>query len=272
VAATARLSRAENAMPIAKLRSLLDHPLTKGLDLDDPKTTELRVRIIREKVFLRRIYDEWYRTICAAIPAGEGAVLELGSGAGYFQEFVPEAIQSEVFACSNAHLVADARSLPFRDGSLKAIAMTNVLHHIPDIEQFLREAARCLRKGGRILMVEPWVSGWSRLIYTTLHHEPFVPEAGEWKIPDSGPLSSANGALPWMVFERDRARFEKEFAEFRIVEIRPWNPFRYLVSGGVSMKTLVPTGSYGAWEALEGLLEPWMGKLAMFAFLAVERS
>jgi hypothetical protein len=75
-----------------------------------------------------------------------------------------------------------------------------------------------------------------------------------------------------MVFERDRARFEKEFAEFRIVEIRPWNPFRYLVSGGVSMKTLVPTGSYGAWEALEGLLEPWMGKLAMFAFLAVERS
>jgi SAM-dependent methyltransferase len=258
-------------MAFAKLKSLLEHPLTKGLDLDDPRTTELRVRIIREKIFLRRIYDEWYQTICSGIPTGEGEVLELGSGAGYFQEHVPGVIRSDVFLCSNANVIADARRLPFREKCLKAIVMTNVFHHIPEVERFLAEAARCLRSGGRILMVEPWVSGWSRLVFSRLHHEPFAPEAQEWKIPDSGPLSSANGALPWMVFERDQARFLRDFPQFRILEIRPLMPFRYLVSGGVSMRTLVPPGSYGAWRMFEGALEPWMDKLAMFAYIAIER-
>jgi len=260
-------------MPFAKLKSLLDHPLTKGLDLDDPKTTELRLQIIREKPFLRRIYDEWYQTICSAIPAGEGLVLELGSGAGYFREFVPGAIQSDVFPCSNAHIVADARGLPFRDKCLKAIVLTNVLHHIPEIERFLAEASRCLVSGGRILMVEPWVSWWSKLVFSKLHHEPFAPEARDWNIPDSGPLSSANGALPWIVFWRDRERFSKIFPELGIVEIRSIMPFRYLVSGGVSMRSLVPEASYRAWQIFEGTaLSPWIDKLAMFAFLSIERS
>jgi hypothetical protein len=40
------------------LKSLLAHPLTCGLDLDDPRTTELRRRIIQEKSFLRQIYQD----------------------------------------------------------------------------------------------------------------------------------------------------------------------------------------------------------------------
>src|SRR5262245_18736018 len=103
------------------LKSLLAHPLTKGLDLDAPQTTDLRLQIIESKPFLRRIYNDWYGLIRAAIPPGKGSVLELGSGAGYFQQFVPEAIQSEVFLCRNINLVADAQRLPFREGCLKAI-------------------------------------------------------------------------------------------------------------------------------------------------------
>src|SRR6185312_9114426 len=114
------------------LKSLLAHPLTKGLDLDDPQTTDLRLRIVKSKPFLRRIYDDWYTSIRAGIPPGEGSILELGSGAGYFQQFVPEAIQSEVFLCRNVDLVTDARRLPFADGGLKAIVMTDVFHHIPN--------------------------------------------------------------------------------------------------------------------------------------------
>ena len=64
------------------LKSLLAHPLTKGLDIDDPKTTRLRRQIIQEKYFLRKIYEEWYQSIAASLPGGEGAVLELGSGGG----------------------------------------------------------------------------------------------------------------------------------------------------------------------------------------------
>jgi len=253
------------------LKSVLAHPLTKGLDLDDPRTTELRLQIIQGKTFLRRIYDDWYQMIRDRIPTGEGMVLELGSGAGYFHRFVPEVIQSEVFFCENVHLVADARRLPFPDGSLKSIVMTDVFHHIPNAEDFLREAVRCIRPGGRIVMVEPWVSPWSKLIYTRLHHEPFLPDAESWEIPPSGPLSGANGALPWIVFVRDRPRLAAAFPQLRIEAIQPMMPFRYLVSGGVSMRNLMPGFLYGAWRGVESLLSPWSGSLGMFTLIDVLR-
>lgn len=144
---------------------LLAHPLTKGLHPDDPRSTFLRRDVIRGKPFLRRIYREWYGKIIEALPPLEGGVLELGSGAGFFAELFPQAITSEVFLCEGIRAVADARRLPFADGSLRAIVMTDVMHHIPDPQDFLAEARRTLKRGGRILMVEPWVSAWSRFIY-----------------------------------------------------------------------------------------------------------
>src|SRR5262245_24065933 len=202
-------------------KHILQHPLTRSVELDDPKMTELRLRVIKSKPFLRRIYWDWYQMISSRIPAGEGAVLEIGSGAGYFTDIVPDAISSEVFFCRNADLITDARRLPFRDGSLKAIAMTDVFHHIPEPEAFLEEAIRCLRPRGRILMVEPWVGRWSRLVYCHLHHEPFVPDAESWNVPEAGPLSSANGALPWIIFVRDRKILNRKFPELVIEEISP---------------------------------------------------
>jgi len=237
------------------------------LGLDDPATTELRLNIIQAKSFLRKIYDDWYRVIQSRIPTGNGRVLELGSGAGYLRRFVPEAIRSEVFFSRNVDLVADARSLPFATRSLKSIVMTDVFHHIPDVSAFFREAARCLRPKGRIIMVEPWVTSWSKWVFGNLHHEPFLPTAERWEIPSEGPLSGANGALPWIVLMRDRSRFHEQFPTFLINEIRPMMPFKYLVSGGVSLRSLMPGVSYVLWEWLEHALAPWNHKLAMFAFI-----
>lgn len=74
------------------------YPLTAGPDLDDPATTELRKRLLR---LLRAIYDEWYRKLARELPAVEGAILELGSGAGYRQRYIPALITSEFFFCDN---------------------------------------------------------------------------------------------------------------------------------------------------------------------------
>jgi len=242
------------------------------MELDDPKTTELRLQVIKSKPFLRRIYSDWYEMISSRIPSGQGLILEIGSGAGYFKELIPNAISSEVFFCRNVDLVADARRLPFPDGSLKAIAMTDVFHHIPDPAAFLGEAVRCLRPRGRILMVEPWVSGWSKLIYSHLHHEPFEPDATSWEIPEVGPLSGANGALPWMVFMRDRNIVARKFPELVIEEITPMMAFRYLVSGGVFHRNLMPAITYDFWRGLETALSRWSDQLGMFALFSVGRS
>jgi SAM-dependent methyltransferase len=253
------------------LRRLLAHPLTAGLQLDDPATTALRRQIIASKPFLKAIYDEWFGLLAGHLPAIEGEVLELGSGAGYCARFIPGLITSEVFPCPGVQLVADARHLPFPDASLRAIVFTDVLHHMPNVRQFFAEASRCLRSRGRVVMIEPWVSPWSRFIYTRLHHEPFLPEAADWSFPSTGPLSGANGALPWIVFVRDRREFETEFPQLAIEEIRPFLPFRYSVSGGVGMRSLMPGFTHSAWKVLEQMLEPAMSKLAMFALVSLRR-
>jgi len=50
-------------------------------------------------------------------------------------------------------------------------------------------------------------------------------------------------------------------------------PFRYLVSGGVSMRTLMPGWSYGAWRAADNAaLKFSRGGMAMFALVVVERA
>jgi SAM-dependent methyltransferase len=253
------------------LRTLLAHPVTRGRSIDDPVTTDLRRSIVISKPFLRAIYEDWYRAISERIPPGEGSALELGSGGGFLERFLPGLITSEVFKCSAVQIVADAQKLPFPSGSLRAIVMTDVLHHIPNVAGFFGEATRCLRSGGRVVMIEPWVSSWSRLIYRHLHHEPFEPDVQRWDFPANGPLSDANGALPWVVFERDRKRFESEFPKFRIEEIKPMMPFRYLVSGGVSMRTLMPNFTTPGWRAIERACQPLMNRLAMFSLISVKR-
>src|SRR5205807_2248366 len=95
------------------LKTWLAYPLTRDLDIDDPHTTHLRQQIIQEKNFLRRIYQEWYREIAAALPPPDGAVLELGAGAGFMRDFIPNLITSEIFHCPNIRAVLDGSRLPF---------------------------------------------------------------------------------------------------------------------------------------------------------------
>jgi SAM-dependent methyltransferase len=252
------------------LRNLLAHPLTRGLDIDSPATTELRRRIVREKTFLRKLYAEWYGLIRAALPPTEGKVLELGSGAGFLDKFIDGLITSEIFPTPGASIVVNGTDLPFTASSLRAIVMTDVFHHIPAPRAFLSEAARCLRPGGAIVMIEPWVSLWSSVVYRRLHHEPFEPEAARWEFPATGPLSGANGALPWIVFARDRAVFEREFPALHIRFIQPMMPISYLLSGGVSLRSLMPGFTYHLWRALEKSVGAVTDSLAMFAIIVVD--
>jgi SAM-dependent methyltransferase len=257
---------------MALLRRLLAHPLTRSLDLDDPRTTEIRREVISSKALLKAIYDEWYQMFARELPSGPGEILELGSGAGFCDRFIPGLITSEIFLCSGVRVVLDAERLPFSDGALRAIVMTNVLHHIPNVSRLFVRASQCLRGGGKLLMIEPWVTSWSRFVYKRFHHEDFCPERATWSFPSTGPISSANVALPWIIFQRDRDRFEREFPVFSIEFIRPILPFRYLLSGGISMKAFMPLRTNRAWAGLEGMLKSQMHRLGMFALISVRRN
>lgn len=249
---------------------ILAHPLTRGMSLDDPRTTELRKRIVRQKGFLCQLYKEWYRLLIGHIPDGSGAVLEIGSGGGFLKECDKNVFTSEVFFIPYVDAVFNAMTIPFKGASLRAILMADVLHHIQEPGLFLNEAARCMKSGGRCLLIEPWNTPWSRWVYQHLHHEPFNPDGG-WRIPSTGPLSGANGALPWILFERDRSLFRQQFPEWSISLVTPMMPFVYLLSGGVSLRSLMPAWTYRWVRFMEGRITRMDRTCGMFAFIVLER-
>ncbi|GAB2682189.1 class I SAM-dependent methyltransferase [Thalassiella azotivora] len=101
-----------------------------------------------------------------------GDVLELGAGTGFFSlnlrqagvvdrvtvtDLSPGMVEA---AKENARRlgfeiegrVADAEALPFPDDSFDLVVGHAVIHHVPDVEQALREVLRVLRPGGRFVI------------------------------------------------------------------------------------------------------------------------
>jgi SAM-dependent methyltransferase len=230
----------------------------------------MRRALIARKGFLRRVYEEWYRSIVSQVPSGGAPVLELGSGPSFLKDHLPGLVMSDVQWEADLDVVLDGLYLPLARESLRAIVMTNVLHHLPEVRLFFNDAARTVRPGGAIVLIEPWVTGFSRLVYA-FHHEPFRPDAADWSFPPGGPLSGANGALPWIVFARDRAIFEREFPMWQIEKIEPMMPLVYLLSGGVSMRSLMPAWSFPMWSAVEQALAGFRWKLGMIAMIVLRR-
>jgi SAM-dependent methyltransferase len=248
-------------------------PQTKNItDLDDPAVTILHAEIIRQKMFLRNTYIDFYRRFRCAFPDLNGKTLvELGSGAGFLKEIIPQVITSDILPIESVDKIFSALAMPFEDSSVDAFFMVDVLHHLPDAEAFFIEAIRCLKPGGKIIMIKPANTPFARFIYKYFHHELFDTSAG-WKLEKNGPLSSANGAIPWIVFNRDRAIFNAKFPTLCIRGISPHTPFRYLLSGGLSFRQLLPSCCYAAVKALELTLSPLNKLIGMFQTIELEKT
>ena len=241
--------------------------------LDSPaRIAEIRA-IIDRKPSLKQFYREIYRRYaeCLGRCPSRGLALELGSGGGFAGELVPELITSDVLPYEGVDRVVDATRLPFGDESLRFIGMTNVFHHIPDVERFFREAERCLATGGRILIVDQHPGFISRPLLKYLHHEPYAPGVEEWRFATTGPLSGANGALPWIVFVRDRERFARLFPRLCVVCYRPHTPLRYWLAGGLKRWDLIPGRAIGIISALERLLLRCSPDFGSFADIEIQK-
>lgn len=247
---------------------LLADPLVRGLAPGDPFWWERHARLAREKGLLRRILDAWYREVRRELPRPPGRVLELGSGGGFLAEVLTGALATDLFPRRGLDAAVDAARLPVRDASLRGLVLVNVFHHLPRPADFLRSAVRALRPRGRVVLVEPWITPFSRLVYGRFHHEPCDPEAQSWESPVGGPLDGANEALAWIVFHRDRMSFEREHPGLRLLTIRPQMPLTYLLSGGFSFRPLAPGAAFPVLRLLE---RPFDRIAAMFAMVVLER-
>jgi len=84
------------------------------------------------------------------------------------------------------------------------------------------------------------------------------------------PLSGANQALPWIVFDRDRHIFEGKYPGVKIKRICLMMPFIYLLSGGFKFNLTMLAFSYSFWKKVEhGLFNK--DKWGMFGLIVLEK-
>jgi SAM-dependent methyltransferase len=254
--------------------NFLSEPSVQGIEVGSPLFFSLRSKLIRGRPLLKYCYDIWYRlllddpSVRDSVP--DAVLLELGSGGSLLKDYEPRVITSDVTA-GIAERVIDARSLPFADGTVSAIFMTHVFHHIPDVRKFLSEATRVLKPGGAVAMIDVAATPFAGVFFRNLHPEPFLPKEKNWVFEQGDSMLDSNQALSWIVFQRDRRLFEAEFPQLKIeaVQYLPWLP--YLMSGGVTKRNLVPRFATGPIIAVDKLMAGLRPLFALHWFIRLRR-
>jgi SAM-dependent methyltransferase len=251
----------------------LKEPSLAGLQPGSPEFFAAQKKIILNRPLLKRCYDDWYARLWRDVKSvpQPGVILELGSGGSYLKDLEPTIITSDVVA-NVADRVIDARHLPFAGNSVQALLLTHVLHHIPDVEIFFKEAERVLVPGGVISMIEVAHTPFARFFFKHFHHEPYRDDCRDWAFAQNDAMMDSNQALSWMVFVRDRVEFEKLHPDLKIetLALLPW--FTYFVSGGVTIRDVVPNFLNGLLVGVEHLLAPFAPVFSLHWQICVRKS
>jgi SAM-dependent methyltransferase len=189
------------------------------------------------------------------------------------RESYPQVLATDVVAAPHLDRTLDAGAMDLADASVRAFYLQNVFHHFPDPARFFAELERTLVPGGGAILIEPHDGLLASLLYPRLFaSEGYDKDAPGWTTPVGGPMSGANQALSHVVFDRDRARFAAQFPHLEIVhEDVAGNWLRYLLSGGLNFRPLVPAVLAPMVEAFEWLLRPLRGVFGLHRILVLRR-
>lgn len=239
------------------------------IDLDSKDALLIHKKNIQNKKWLNLVYKDFYFALMK-LAEKRGTLVELGSGGGFIKEIIPNIITSDIIAGPGIDLVFSAERIPFKNKSISTFILLNTFHHLKKTQESLKEMERCLKVGGKIVMIEPFNSLWSRLVYKSFHYEPFNIDAG-WETPGKGRITDSNNALAWIVFIRDRKKFENLFPNFRINLLNPHTPFRYLISGGLTKPQILPTFLYPLVVQIEKKIGKINKYLGMFVTIEITK-
>lgn len=235
----------------------------QDIDFDSPEMSKKAKVILRKK---KCIYENYYDTYQQMVMLADrflnmdhpGILLELGSGGGFFKKVCKNVVTSDVSDVNGVDMVVDARHLPFEDNSISVIYAVHVLHHIPDIDQFLLEVRRCCKHGGGCVIVEPYWSPVGKFFYKHLHPENYDDKVKKWNFESSGAMSGANQALSYILLKRDRKIFDAKYPDLSVVYDRPFNGLRYIATGGLWLRPYLPEFMFPVLTKLEKTFWPLM--------------
>lgn len=253
-------------------------PRVRGVDVDDNELLAIHSEILREKPLLNSAFNTFYSDMANLSDAHlnvSGQEIELGSGAGFFKSVREGLVTSDIRKSPNIDIELDAMKMDLEDNSVRAIYAINVFHHLPDPQQFFLELIRVLNTGGGCVLIEPHGGFMSALVHKHLHSdEHFDVAAHDWKTEEiGGPLSGANQAMAFIIFERDIERFKKMHdGRLEIVSTGyEHNHLRYLFSGGLNFRQLLPAFMAKPLALLERLCSPLARHLSLHRYVVLRK-
>ena len=159
---------------------------------------DYRKSLAQQKINSRRdpnlTYLSWLYGIIQTELNSNQNILEIGAGAGISEDFLKnmDILKTDILSWEDNSVIGniDAEKLPFNNGQFSNIIAIDVIHHTNSPNRVINECLRVLAPGGKLIIVEPYVSVFSYVIYKMFHHE-----NTSWKIKIESPSRRVNEAF-----------------------------------------------------------------------------
>lgn len=231
------------------------------INADGDERIEAHNEILKKKPKLQHLFDENFEKMEALATHyfdANGLKIELGSGAVSMKRNNKDIQTSDIVASSYNDMTLDAQNMHLDNNSVAIFFAQNVFHHFNNPEKFFDELMRVLKPGGGVIMLEPYHGPLASFIYKNfIPGEIFDKTQQSWASDNKGPMIGANQALSYIVFNRDKNKFHSLYPDFEISFTCIQNNYlRYILSGGLNFRKLIPDALDPLLKFFEFLLRP----------------
>ncbi len=261
------------------MRILLDwlkEPLLDNLCIDEEIRLDLHLQILKKKRMLREVFTEfhcYFKNLEKIFFEGSGIEIELGAGISPIRDSYPEVLATDIVGAPHLDMIINAEAIDLLDCSVKAVFGQNCFHHFSQPDKFFNELNRVLITGGGAILIEPYHGPLASFLYKQLFRsESFDKGFQSWETPNAGPMNGANQALSYIVFVRDRKIFEKKYPNLKIVyQETLGNYLKYLLSGGLNFKQILPDFFTRPIEIAQKLISPFNKWIALHHVIVIKK-
>lgn len=232
----------------------------------------IRRRIWANKPQIRLVYQRWTKLMVSYLPSG--TILEVGSGSGLLKNFWPDVILSDVIKLPWIDRIIDCMKMPFGEGELGGIVSFDLLHHVANPHEFLEESARVLKPGGRILLMEPYITPVSHIFYKMLHFEDI-----NFKVYHEGLCNQQGKSDPWqgnlamanIVFDRELSQWGRLHPNLKILKKQKLSFLDFQFAAGFRDHAYLPHGLFKHLVKIDDYLGWLMGLIGFRVFVVLEK-
>lgn len=258
------------------IADLLRDESVKNIDVDGEERLRAHTRMLAQKPILMDVFREFHQLfdlLDKRFFSGNGTRVEIGAGVSPIRDSYPDVLATDIISGPELDRVLDAENMDFPDGSVRAIFGQNCFHHFPHPNRFFEELERVLVPGGGAILLEPYHGPFAAFLFRRMFHtEGYDKDYPLWETPISGPMNGANQALSYIIFERDRTKFEQFFPRLRIVHQETCsNYLMYLFSGGLNFRQFWPNWAAPLLSLIQKLLSPLNHWLALHHVVVIRK-